>query len=226
MSGTTTELALATAVDSDDNADYLTISLANSLRTVDALFNNVTGHVHNGAHQGGPITSIPISAIPDGSITSAKIADGTIAAVDLNAALGNFGAGAVWTPTVTQGAATPTFTTSQATYFQIGKLVNLMLSLTMSAVGSINNDIVVGGLPVAPRSTSGFACLGSFVYVRSGIGIYAGSVVASSTTQLRLVSGGGDVANNISGNLGNVNGPAFAIAINDVVSLNLHYEAA
>ena len=52
MSGATTELSLATAVDSDDNADYLTLSLATSLRTVDALFNNVTGHTHNGAHQG------------------------------------------------------------------------------------------------------------------------------------------------------------------------------
>jgi hypothetical protein len=76
MSGATTELSLATAVDADDNADYLTLSLANSLRTVDALFNNVTGHTHGGAHQGGPIGSVPITAIPDGSITSAKIADG------------------------------------------------------------------------------------------------------------------------------------------------------
>lgn len=86
MSGVTTELNLATAVDSDDNADYLTIALANSLRTLDALFNNSTGHTHSGVHQGGPIANIPISAIPDGSITSAKIADGTITAADLAAA--------------------------------------------------------------------------------------------------------------------------------------------
>ena len=83
MSGSTPELALATAVDADDNADYLTISLADSLRTVDALFNNVTGHIHAGAHQGGPIGLIPATAIPDGSITSAKIADGTITALDI-----------------------------------------------------------------------------------------------------------------------------------------------
>src|SRR5215472_3743812 len=77
MSGSTTELNLATAVDSDDNADYLTISLANSLRTVDALFNSVTGHNHGGAHQGGPVTpaagTIPGSAITDGSLTNAKL---------------------------------------------------------------------------------------------------------------------------------------------------------
>lgn len=77
MSGATTELGLSTAVDSDDNADYLTINLANSLRTVDALFNNVTGHTHAGAHQGGPV------APPAGSITSGMIADGTIVAADL-----------------------------------------------------------------------------------------------------------------------------------------------
>lgn len=82
MSGATTELNLRTAVDSDDNADYLTLDLANSLRTVDALFNNVTGHNHGGAHQGGPLT-IGGGNIADGSITSPKIADGSIQTVDL-----------------------------------------------------------------------------------------------------------------------------------------------
>src|SRR5262252_4436946 len=83
MSGATTELNLSTAVDSDDNADYLTIALANSLRTVDGLFNNTSGHTHGGAHQGGPISTIPVSAIPDGSITGAKIQDGSIGLADL-----------------------------------------------------------------------------------------------------------------------------------------------
>jgi hypothetical protein len=83
MSGSTTELNLKTAVDSDDTADYLTLSLASSLQTIDALYNNTTGHTHSGAHQGGPIGSIPATAIPDGSITSAKIADATIVAADV-----------------------------------------------------------------------------------------------------------------------------------------------
>ena len=82
MSGATTELNLRTAVDADDTADYLTLDLANSLRTVDALFNNVTGHNHQSAHQGGPLT-VGTSNLADGSITSAKIADGSIATVDL-----------------------------------------------------------------------------------------------------------------------------------------------
>lgn len=82
MSGSTTELNLRTAVDSDDNADYLTLDLANSLRTVDALFNNVTGHNHASAHQGGPLV-IGAAQIADGSVSSAKIADGSIQTVDL-----------------------------------------------------------------------------------------------------------------------------------------------
>jgi len=83
MSGSTTELNLKTAVDSDDTADYLTLSLADSLRSMDALFNSVTGHNHSAAHQGGPITTVPITAIPDGSITGTKIADGSIGTADL-----------------------------------------------------------------------------------------------------------------------------------------------
>lgn len=84
MSGSTPELALKTAVDADDTADYLTISLATSLTTLDALFNSATGHTHVGAHQGGPV------APAAGSITSGMIADGTIATADLaNAAVTN-----------------------------------------------------------------------------------------------------------------------------------------
>src|SRR5215471_7610254 len=83
MSGSTTELSLALAVDGDDNADYLVTSLANSLRTMDALFNNVSGHNHGAAHQGGTIANIPASALADGIITSAKIADGAIQTQDL-----------------------------------------------------------------------------------------------------------------------------------------------
>lgn len=96
MSGSTTELSLQTAVDSDDNADYLTIALANSLRTIDGLFNNVTGHNHGGAHQGGAISA---SAIPAGTITSTMIADGTIQAIDL-------ANGSVTNPKIADGAVT------------------------------------------------------------------------------------------------------------------------
>jgi hypothetical protein len=84
MPAPTPELGLEKALDSDDNADYLDTYLSSSLTTIDSLFNNISGHVHYGPHQGGMIELIPVTAIPDGSITSAKIADGSIAIIDLD----------------------------------------------------------------------------------------------------------------------------------------------
>jgi len=144
MPGSTPELALATAVDSDDNADYLTLSLANSLRTVDGLFSNTTGHTHGGLHQGGPISSIPAGAIPDGSVTSAKIADGTITALDMaaGAAATNVGtlggelAGTLPNPTLkhltnTVGAAGlgSTVISSAATWTLWGQATSIVLAI-------------------------------------------------------------------------------------------------
>jgi hypothetical protein len=68
MSTPTTELGLQRAVDADDTADYLVTNLANSLTTVDSLFNNVSGHTHSGAHQGGPIATLG-----PGSVTNANL---------------------------------------------------------------------------------------------------------------------------------------------------------
>lgn len=57
MSELTPELALITAEDEDDTADYLTqtAGLRGSLNILDGLFNATTGHNHNGAHQGGTL---------------------------------------------------------------------------------------------------------------------------------------------------------------------------
>jgi len=55
MSDLTAELNLALCIDDDDTADYLTqtAGLRGSLNTIDGLFNQTTGHNHQGAHQGG-----------------------------------------------------------------------------------------------------------------------------------------------------------------------------
>src|SRR5215472_4945727 len=79
----TPELGLVKAQDGDDTADYLVTNLANSLGTIDSLFNATSGHTHGGIHQGGPISSIPASAIADGTITSNMILDGAIQTTDL-----------------------------------------------------------------------------------------------------------------------------------------------
>lgn len=55
MSDLTSELNLSLAVDDDDTADYLTVSLRDTLSIIDALFNQATGHSHDGAHQGRQI---------------------------------------------------------------------------------------------------------------------------------------------------------------------------
>lgn len=55
MSELTPELNLITAEDDDDTADYLTLNLRDSLRTLDGMFSTATGHRHNGAHQGGAL---------------------------------------------------------------------------------------------------------------------------------------------------------------------------
>jgi hypothetical protein len=55
MTDITSELGLLLAEDADDNADYLTLNLADSLRVLDGLFSSATGHNHNGSHQGGAL---------------------------------------------------------------------------------------------------------------------------------------------------------------------------
>lgn len=161
MPGTTTELNLSTAVDSDDNADYLTINLANSLRTLDGLFNNVTGHSHAAAHQGGPIGNIPASAIPNGLITSAMIADGTITAADIangtvtaaqlaagaaTAAGGIISGGSGSSPATSPGVINPGFATTVTLLGGLPVLVIMSYTWTNSAASVANfMDILIDG---------------------------------------------------------------------------------
>jgi hypothetical protein len=163
MSGSTPELNLKTAVDSDDTADYLTLSLAQSLQTVDALYNNVTGHTHSGAHQGGPITSIPIGAIADGAITSAKIADGTITGLDL-------ADGAVTTAKIAAGAV------SVAAYNNFGQLTTNSMTYISFLSGAITLDMgpTGGNILVVLFATGRYESTGE--RIQFGIQLDAGSI--------------------------------------------------
>jgi hypothetical protein len=87
VSGVTDELALALATDSDDEGDYLTRDLVNTLRKVDGQFNAAAGHNHNGAHQGAAISLPPGSAAANigplsgaltGTLPSPGIATGAV----------------------------------------------------------------------------------------------------------------------------------------------------
>jgi hypothetical protein len=192
MPGTTTELALSTAVDADDNADYLTISLANSLRTVDALFNNVTGHNHGAAHQGGPIAA---AGIPAGSITSAMIADGTIATVDLAAgAATNLMAFAsinssfsTTTPNawVETNVVTSTFTaTGVATRIDYSTQLQHSVQNAIVYIGYMVDHVIVGGLAYFSMPVASFpAHFSGFVYVQPlAAGAHTVSLAVQTTT--------------------------------------------
>ena len=90
MTNLTPELNLVTAEDDDDIADYNVLSLADSLTIVDGLFNQATGHSHNGAHQGGTLgpnafadNTIPGTKLVDNSVHGTKLVDGSVTAIKL-----------------------------------------------------------------------------------------------------------------------------------------------
>jgi hypothetical protein len=62
VTGTTAELNLATATDSDDIEVYNVTSLTANLNTLDALFSFTTGHDHSGAHLGKPVAAVASGA--------------------------------------------------------------------------------------------------------------------------------------------------------------------
>lgn len=55
--GITPELNLVTADDTTDVEVYGVTSLADALMIIDALFNAITGHAHDGLHKGKPIAA-------------------------------------------------------------------------------------------------------------------------------------------------------------------------
>ena len=183
MSTPTPELGLQRAVDTDDTADYLTISLSNTLGTVDGLFNNVTGHTHSGAHQGGGIATIPASAIPDGSITSAKIADGTILNTDI--APGTIGSSELQVGAAiaqlgsTQGISAFSTTTS-------GSYVGTGLGVTATSSGIVSTFTRIACTVTFSQSTlAGAARLAIFrdgVVVIGALGLYHNAAAGQNLT--------------------------------------------
>src|SRR5262245_11263556 len=75
MTTLTPELNLVKGENADDTADYLTISLANSLGILDGLFNATTGHTHSGSHQGAVLGA---NAIVDNTLNGSKLVNGSV----------------------------------------------------------------------------------------------------------------------------------------------------
>jgi len=78
MSNLTSELNLWQAVDDDDTADYLTVSLSDSLNILDGLFNASTGHAHNGSHQGGALEFLDLTVGEDLTVIGASDLQGPV----------------------------------------------------------------------------------------------------------------------------------------------------
>lgn len=198
MTGTTTgQTALPTATDSDDNDNYLTVSLVAALQALANLFESGTGHAHDGSGKGKPVTTAGIAA---GAITPALM---------------NATAAGTFTPTVTQSNS-PALTTANGRYLQLGKLVFVWVFIAVNGAGTGANAIVVGNLPVAARSTSdGAAGHGNFQ--RSGLVYDLEAQFSTSTSVLFWVSAG-------TGQFG-IN-PAVTLAAGDSLLLSFMYEAA
>lgn len=96
MTGTTAELGLATATDTDDIEVYNVSNLAAALVTLDALFSAAAGHDHSAAHKGKPIPAAglaqpltltsPVLATP--SMTSPSMTTATVSSGGLTITAG------------------------------------------------------------------------------------------------------------------------------------------
>lgn len=130
------------------------------------------------------------------------------------------GAWVAWVPVLTQGASTPTFTTTYAKYRKLGKTVNVQCELAVTSAGVIANQVSVT-LPAALTAATGTGHMpiGQMRIFRTGVTIY--NTHASLQTATLVV---GHVENATSGPIGL--SPSFALAIGDKVAVNLMYELA
>lgn len=132
----------------------------------------------------------------------------------LKTALGTYS----WTPTVTQlGAVAVTIT--YATWFRLGALVIATMGVTLGTGATGNNDIVIGGWPVAfSRTQSGnlYPVVGLAEIFEAGVAFHVGSLIPISGTTAKIVS---NTNNGFEGTT-----PNFALDTNDTISLIALYQ--
>jgi hypothetical protein len=178
MSNLTPELNLAQAVDSDDTADYLTLSagLAGSLAILDGLFNNTSGHTHSGSHQGGvlgpnafPDNTFPGARLVDGSVTTPKLANGAVTGPKLASGLLETLYAATWT--------------SQGTNYVVAASIlyvfcTAAITVTLPAAATTNRPITV----VAITGTTTVASAGGSV-IGGSINTSTGAIMNGTCSQ-------------------------------------------
>jgi len=177
MSDLTAELNLALAVDGDDTADYLTTTggLRGSLSTIDGLFNASTGHNHNGAHQGGSITTLNLSgAITVGGLATLNSVDVTTTshlrgAVTLDSTLSVAGATTLAGVTI-NGTLNPSTTLTVGLDLAVGRNETVAGTLTVSGATNMANVGMSGALSVTGSVTVGGNLNGADIYANRGNG--------------------------------------------------------
>lgn len=185
MSNLTPELNLSTAVDDDDTADYLTIALADSLTVLDGMFNSVTGHAHNGSHQGGALEFLDLTVGEDLTVMGGlNVKSGT----SLESTLHVTGA-----TTLDSSLAVGTNLTVNGTSHLVGAVtidgaINSSGTLTISQGLAVGTDLSVGGnASIVGTLTAGAITTGGGGLTILGPGTFAGVIRAP-----RAVIGGYD----------------------------------
>lgn len=126
---------------------------------------------------------------------------------------GTTGAFASFSPTLTQGGSVTI--TAVGRYVQIGKLVLGTINISLSGSGTGGNAIVLGGLPVTPRSNNGGVCM-AFYFDTSASTYYALMGALGNTTSVTFYPGAGGFGVS----------PAVTAASGDGLQVTFLYEAA
>lgn len=130
--------------------------------------------------QGGVTKKVTVSDLTAGRATSASevtastgnfIVGTSGKGVDFSATPGPSAAGAAatselladyeegtWTPVVTSGAGTITSYTASGTYTRVGRLVTLIMEITITNNGTGANDIRISGIPYTTTLQAGNGC--------------------------------------------------------------------
>lgn len=124
-----------------------------------------------------------------------------------------------WTPTIDQAGAVAC-TVTEAKYSRIGKVVHAYAVLAVTAAGTANNNIVIGGIPSAVGITLAACCVGSFVLIDSGgnTPYRVGAVYTASVSTVLLIV---DAATAPVGQ-----DPNFALANGDAITFTITYRIA
>lgn len=131
-----------------------------------------------------------------------------------------------FTPTMSQTNAI-TLTVTVAEWKREGKEVLLAANLGITSAGVAGVVITVSipaGVP-PPVDTGAYWARGSFMYLRSGIAFYVGSVEWLSASAMQFMAGGGPNAGQGRGNYLGVD-PSFGVANNDQIGFTISYKCA